>query len=49
MRHTTTAIVAAAAVISLGLLAATRAATLAQDAPSGQERFVVFETFGRAA
>ena len=46
MRQRAALAAAAALIVSLGMLAATRSSTLAQDAPTGQERFVVFETFG---
>ena len=46
MRRRTALAAAAAVLVSLGLLAATRASTNAQTAGTGQERFVVFETFG---
>ena len=46
-RPTALAAVAVATVVCLSLLASQRAATLAQESPTGQERFVVFETFGR--
>lgn len=46
MRHTFRLVVAAAAVATVTALAVSLTPGSAQDAPSGQERFVVFETFG---
>jgi len=46
-RPTALAAVAVATLVCLSLLASTRATTLARTSQSGQERFVVFETFGR--
>jgi hypothetical protein len=47
MRRASALAVAFAIALGIGTIAATRSATLAQDAPTGQERFVVFEMFGR--
>lgn len=46
MRHTFRLVVVAAAVAAIAALTASHTPGSAQDAPSGQERFVVFETFG---
>jgi hypothetical protein len=48
MRNKPALAVTAAVLASLGLLAATRASTVAQGDTTGQERFVVFESFGRS-
>ena len=40
-------IAVAATLAGLSLLAEARAARLSQESPSGQERVVVFETFGQ--
>jgi hypothetical protein len=45
MRHLSAAALAVAVAVGIGVAAGST--TLAQDAPTGQERFVVFETLGR--